>query len=365
MSADDAQSPPSRARSLRRRIVLSAAVFCVLCLCAEGVARVRFYFQHGTFLRIHTFATDPSSGLQIPVPNRDTGAIKIDSRGFRSPELDVPKPKGRVRLAFLGASTTFCAEASGNAATWPSLVTDAVKRAHPSASIDFVNAGVAGYLLADIAKNLEYRVKPLSPDVIVVYEATNDLTHDTRDLAVEQGVYTSHSDSEDWLAEISLVWHLIEKNVLVRTRTRDAALSGGRLALDPGRIAPGFHARLAALVLAAQKEARFVALATFSQRTRRDQTPREQLESCITHFYYMPYMSVEAVLDGFAAYNAEIRAVAAETGAWLIDGEDEIPGDAAHFADSVHFTDAGCRAMAQRVVQRLERAPGFQALFAH
>ena len=51
-------------------------------------------------------------------------------------------------------------------------------------------------------------------------------------------------------------------------------------------------------------------------------------------------------------------------GAYLIDGEDEIPGDAAHFADSVHFTDAGCRAMAQRVAGRLEGAPGFQALFA-
>ena len=354
----------STSRSWRAKLLLSFAALFVLCLCAEDVARVRFYLQHGTLLRIHTFATDAASGLQIPVPNRDTGAIKIDSRGFRSPELEVPKPPGRVRLAFLGASTTFCAEASSNAATWPSLVADAVRKAHPEASIDFVNAGVAGYLLADIAKNLDYRVKPLAPDVIVIYEAMNDLTHDTRALAIEQGVYAGHSDSEDWLAEISLFWHLVEKNVMVRTRTRDAAQASGRLDLDPLRIAPGFHARLAELVRAAQKEARFVALATFSQRTRRDQTAREQLDACITHFYYMPYMNVQAVLDGFEAYNREIRAVAAETGAYLIDGEDEIPGDAAHFADSVHFTDAGCRAMEQRVVGRLEKSPGFQALFA-
>jgi lysophospholipase L1-like esterase len=353
--------PKQRAR-WPRKLAISFGIFLALCLLVEGAMRVRFYTKYGTFLRVHTFATDPVSGLPIPVPGRDTGAIHIDSRGFRNPELEVPKPAGRVRIAFLGASTTYCAEASSNAATWPSLVVDELKKRHPGVDIDFVNAGVAGYVLENIEKNLEYRVKPLAPDVILLYEATNDLTKDTRELAQAQGVYTEHSDREDWLAEISLAWHLLEKNVLVKLRQDAGTQAGGRLKLDPAAIVPRFRARYESVVRAAQKMAPFVAVATFSQRTRRGMSAEELKASCITHFYYMPYMSVEAVIDGFESYNAAIRDVARATGACLIDGEDEIPADAAHFADSVHFTDAGCRAMTRRVVERLEASPALQAL---
>jgi hypothetical protein len=45
--------------------------------------------------------------------------------------------------------------------------------------------------------------------------------------------------------------------------------------------------------------------------------------------------------------------VARDTGVLLIEGEQEIPGDMAHFHDSVHFTDAGSAAMAQRVSRAL------------
>lgn len=353
---------PKKRTSLPKKLALSLAVFVALGVLVEGVMRVRFYMNYGTFLRVHTFAKDPASGLPIPVPGRDTGAIHIDSRGFRNDELTVPKPKGRVRIAFLGASTTFCAEASSNAATWPSLVVEELKKRHPGVDIDFVNAGVAGYVLEHIGKNLEFRVKPLEPDVIFLYEATNDLTKDTRELAQAQGVYTEHSDREDWLAEISLTWHWLEKNVLAKSRQDAGTHDAGRLKLDPATIAPRFRERYESVVRAAQKVAPFVAVATFSQRTRRGMSDEALKDSCITHFYYMPYMSVEAVIAGFESYNDAIREAARDTGALLIEGENEIPADAAHFTDSVHFSDAGCRAMRDRVVERLEASPALQAL---
>lgn len=334
-----------------------------LCFLGEAVLRVRFYLQYGTFLRVHTFEKDPVSGLSIPVPGRDTGAIRIDSRGFRNPELELPKPAGRVRLAFLGASTTYCAEASSNEATWPSLVCDGARRAHPTASIDYVNAGVAGYVLSHVAKNLEFRVRPLQPDVIVLYEATNDLTKDTRELAQEQGVYVEHSDREDWLAQISLLWHLIEKNLLVRTRANEATSGAARVKLDLPRLEKAYRERYVALVRDAQKVAPVVAVVTFAQRTRRGMSADELRASCVTHFYYMPYMDAESVIEGFEAYNRAIRAAAAETGAILIEGEDGVPPDATHFTDSVHFTDAGCRWQAERVWHGLETAPAFRNLF--
>ncbi|MDZ4772692.1 MAG: hypothetical protein SGI72_06100 [Planctomycetota bacterium] len=75
-------------------------------------------------------------------------------------------------------------------------------------------------------------------------------------------------------------------------------------------------------------------------------------------------MDVASILDGFEAYNRAIRAAAIDTGAILVEGENEVPADEAHFADSVQFTDEGCRWQAQRILRGLEHSPAFQNLFA-
>lgn len=59
-----------------------------------------------------------------------------------------------------------------------------------------------------------------------------------------------------------------------------------------------------------------------------------------------------------------MREVAAATGALLIEREDDIPGDPAHFADTVHFTDAGSAAMAARVTRALANDPTVRELAA-
>ena len=67
----------------------------------------------------------------------------------------------------------------------------------------------------------------------------------------------------------------------------------------------------------------------------------------------MPYMTPNSLLDAFDAYNQIIRDVAMEEDAILIDTAMAIPGDAAHFVDSVHFSDQGAAAMAKFVTARL------------
>ena len=76
----------------------------------------------------------------------------------------------------------------------------------------------------------------------------------------------------------------------------------------------------------------------------------------------MPFLDVEGLLDGYAEYNRVIREVAWATGAILIEGEDTIPGDPEHFADSVHFRDPGLALQARRVLAGLLAAPAFQDL---
>ena len=91
-------------------------------------------------------------------------------------------------------------------------------------------------------------------------------------------------------------------------------------------------------------------------------SPQEQRAACVSSLYYMPYMSVEGLMAAFEEMNRVIVAAAERNGAILIGGEETIPGDAQHFYDSVHFTDAGCRLMADRVVAAFEASPAFQEL---
>src|SRR4051794_17475153 len=75
----------------------------------EALLRLVQRGQFGLAAHVETstqFYRDPQTGLRLPVPQSTQGKIRVNSLGFRSPEIPVPKPPGTVRLAFLGSSTT-------------------------------------------------------------------------------------------------------------------------------------------------------------------------------------------------------------------------------------------------------------------
>jgi lysophospholipase L1-like esterase len=343
------------------KLGLSAAVLALLALALEGAARARQYLRYGTFGQIHELAPDADTGLLRPVAGQRTGAISINSLGFRGPELTPPSDEV-LRIAFLGGSTTFCAEVSSDAATWPSLVVEQLSARFAPQRFDYVNAGVAGYTSVESRIEFERRVAPLEPDVAVIYHATNDLTRHSRALAVEQGVYRGHADQESWLGRRSLAWYLLEKNLLLERRMAAARAEEARLEVDAARLSAPFRADLEALVASARAVAPRVALVTFSHRARRGQSEEEQHAACVTSFYYMPYMTPLGLIESFEAYNQVIREVAAETGSLLIEAAELVPGDALHFRDSVHLSDAGCAALASIVADGLAADPGFLSL---
>jgi lysophospholipase L1-like esterase len=270
----------------------------------------------------------------------------------------------RLRLAFLGGSTTFCAEVSEEALTWPALVAAGARSQRTHGSVDYVNAGVGGYRLEQSLLNLERRVAVLEPDVIFIYAATNDLTMDTRLLALEQGVYTGHGDKSSWLAEHSLAWYLIEKNLIMKARSGQARSERGRLQFDERMLSRQFDARLSQLCDAAKARSKLVVLMTFSTQGRRGQTAEELLQAFGTALYYMPYMTPERLLDAYDEYNRVIREVAARQGAVLLDVAHAVPGDPGQFKDSVHFSDSGSQAFAAAVLDALRASPEWLALLA-
>ena len=343
-------------------LITSVALFGA----AELAVRVRQHIKFGSLLRIEdTYTVDAKSGLRIPVPGGSFGGIRINSLGFRGPELKVPKPASTVRIAFLGSSTTYCAEVSSNENAWPHLVAQALHAHWSGSTVDYVNAGVPGYSVASSLQNLKSRVAPLDPDIIVIYEGHNDLSGNSFHLALKQGLVTGQTEQNlSWPARYSLLWYLVQKNLRIVSQQRTARATEAKLRFNKEDLTAPFYHDLTTLVDASKTVTPQVVLVTFSTQLRASQAAEEQTRAAVSSLYYMPYMSVDGLLEAYASYNEVLARVAQETGSILIGGENFIPGDAKHFVDSIHFTDLGSRAMADRVVRGLLDSQAVQDVFS-
>jgi len=347
----------------KRRLVLLCAACLAGLVLLEGLVRLRQYRRYGTTLTTYyELEEDPVSGLRIPKPGSEVGPIRVNALGFRGDELDVPKPPGRRRIAFLGGSTTFCAEASALATTWPYQVLQGLRRALPEADLDLVNGGAAAFSTEESLRNLEFRVGPLEPDVVVIYHATNDLVIESRRRAIPLGLYRLDEHQPGWLDRYWLSGYLVRKNL--RHRLRRGESDPGHLAFAPDLLEP-FERRLTTLVEAVRARGSVPVLVTFATRLRAGQTPAEQQAAAASALGYMPFFDTADLLAGYAEANRIVRAVAAATGAVLIEGEEAIPGDAEHFADTVHLRDPGLALQAERVLEGLLGAPEVRARLAN
>ena len=343
-------------RSKQRLMVLvTVSALVLMLLVAEVGVRVRQQLKYGTAATVEDYYTvDPKVGLRVPIANLSSGHISINSLGFRGPEVSITKPSGTVRLAFLGASTTWCGEVSSNDHAWPHLVTSSLGRAFPRARFDYVNAAVPGYTMSSMLKSMERRVARLDVDIVVIYEASNNLSGELRELAVKQGlIETAQWKPFSWPSRYSLLWLLAEKNLRVFSAQRSARTNPKRLSVDATTLGREYRDELTEVVRAAQQNAKVVALATFSIHPRREQTDEQRMSATSSAFVYMPFVTPPLVIESVERYNQIVREVARETGALLIEGENDIPGDPLHFTDTVHFTDAGSKAMAERVARAL------------
>jgi lysophospholipase L1-like esterase len=339
-----------------------AVVSTALTLAAvEALVRARQWVRYGSAgTTLYSTLIDPGTGLPVPVAGETTGTLRINALGFRGPEISALKPVGARRLAFVGSSTTFCAEVSSNELAWPHLTWQAVQANWPAIRFDYVNAAFPGYTTNVSRRAVLQRLPRLEPDVIVIYEGINDISRDTRQQA-EQAGFAAPIDSESrGIARYSLAYRLIRKNLELIERRDLAARRGYVPQLDT--LTAVFAQNLDDLVTAAQTVAPVVAVATLTQKVRPDQPLEVQHANANTHHYYMPHLSVAAVLEVYAAYNNVIRAVARNRRILLIEGEQLIPGDDRHFRDSVHFSDEGSRAMAARVAAALLADASVQAL---
>jgi hypothetical protein len=94
--------------------------------------------------------------------------------GYRGAEIDIPKPAGIFRILALGGSTTYSTSTDAEHA-YPALLQTILRDEYGYTNIEVINGGGSGYTTWEIVANFQFRGLELEPDLILYYEAVNDL----------------------------------------------------------------------------------------------------------------------------------------------------------------------------------------------
>lgn len=347
---------------LGRRILLFSIVGFTLLLIlfafAELAVRARMYAKYGTFSGFHITEYDEQAKMDLPKKYFKSGAIEINSLGFRSPELLEPKPENSIRLAFLGGSTTFCSEVTKAELVWPNVIVEQLQSEIPEKKFEFINASIPGRSVAGSRANFNHRVATHSPDVTFIYHAVNDLAINGWFLAEMQGLKLRTEENTNPVVNLlknkSLLIELIHTNLLILKKS-DEFVKQDRVSVkyDNELVTGLFRQDLNDLVDEVLKVSSLVVIPTFSNQLRREQTEEEQLRAATTHMIYNPYLDLRDMLTGFESFNNVIREMATRENVIVIETEHVIEGTTENFADSVHFSDTGSVRLGKHLADEL------------
>ncbi|HEX5327126.1 MAG TPA: SGNH/GDSL hydrolase family protein [Acetobacteraceae bacterium] len=310
------------------------------------------------------FHIDPETGLRLPVPGAVEGKIRINQLGYRGPEPAMPKPPGRIRVAFLGSSTTYDPYVPRDDGMWSAVATAKLNAAFaPSCQFDYVNAGVPGFGTKRLTEYLVDRVYKTQPDIVVV--DTDDINGRLNDLAISAGLYQRTHYQPSMLAHASLFWAKLEKNAVVLRLQRTAHSQTGKLKVTPDELNGGpFKQELSELITAIRSFNAQPVLVLPGGELRSDQSPAAQTAAADVDLLYMPYMSIDGLLEAKDSFEQQTIKVADRMKAPFLRWTDEVPGTREDFVDSHHFSAAGARLMGTAIGTRMLADPTMQTFFA-
>jgi lysophospholipase L1-like esterase len=98
--------------------------------------------------------------------------VVMNSEGYRTHEFAVPKPKGLVRIACIGGSTTVAGRT--NDETYPAFLERKLRARFPGLALEVLNLGVSSVTTEYWRGRLD-RVFGYEPDILVQYQAINDI----------------------------------------------------------------------------------------------------------------------------------------------------------------------------------------------
>lgn len=287
-----------------------------------------------------------------PNPNYQNGLTSHNSLGYRNDEFSVEKQNGVFRIVALGGSSTYDVSIEDNAAIFTAQLERVLREDYGYQDVQIINAGVPGYNSWEILVNLEFRVLDLDPDLVIIYEGTNDV----HARLVEPSAYRGDDlgRRQAWQTPPVVLW---EHSALLRILSRMMNITR-QVSIDDFVSSPTY--------LSWPYEYRLAEENLDPSAVLKDNPPvyfRRNLENMIavakahdftimlSTWAYSPYLHDYASQDyyqqGFQENNNVVKDVAADQHVPLFDFATVMPQEKIYWADGRHVNEAGALVKAE------------------
>ncbi|MEX0827505.1 MAG: hypothetical protein WD005_00985, partial [Haliea sp.] len=296
------------ALTLRTKEILTGLIIIVVAFgwifAGEALLRIQQAWQFGGDADVESsdaYHIQPATGLRIPVPNATLGALRFNSLGFRGPEIELPKPPDRLRVAFVGSSTVLDPYVGEDSETWVAQAMATLATEFPKCQFDYVNAGVPGFSLESMALHYKANVAKVQPDLVVAWTGGMNSILDKH--AIEANLHRGPHYVPSLLARVSLFWSKVEMNAIVLQRQRAAYRESGMLNQKVYPITDEYRQNLKKMYDAAAESGAMIAMLPVPGWLREGVARELYEEAAKTDVFFMPYMTYEGLVSARSRFD--------------------------------------------------------------
>jgi lysophospholipase L1-like esterase len=258
-----------------------------------------------------------------------------NNHGFRDADFPVEKAPGVFRIVCVGASTT--EEGPTNDLTFPAILEATLNRHFDTDRFEVINCGISGM------NSLKHRIRTadylaLNPDLIIIYNAVNDICHDLFPL---------------WVKDVSLWQQRLRKSAFINRYFNKWLLP------DPEEmelfIKQNKTADLRFIAERAEKQRVPVALCSFAAPgdASLSAAERDYYNYCTYQEWGGKYVMFNSYLRALDTYNRAIRQLCDQDGLIYIPVAENLHGGASLFGDICHLRNPGIEMKAAFIAEFL------------
>jgi lysophospholipase L1-like esterase len=290
------------------------------------------------------FMPDPAARLPLRLRPGSEGTlfesrIRINSRGFRGAEFDIPK-KDSFRIVALGESTTFGCTLNSTDTPWPDVLARLIAdRLRPSRPVEVINAGVPAYSLEHNVQRFVDEILPLQPDLVISYHGFNGFRLLDAALPPVQGS-PPPSYCERPIQLLADCEHRLK--LMVYNARRDRGHPQSRHAAEDV-LSTRYAEAYRALIELTRTNGIGLVLANFSMAVNRASDP------AVIEFYRAGFPSVYAQIAANEVHSRLVERLAKENGLRCLDTHIALDGQDEKFIDRVHLTQRGRNDLAEAI----------------
>lgn len=334
-------------------LYLGILFFFVLELCARTEDWLRFnapFFGNYSSENLYVFDELGKHGR----PHGHFEKWKLNSYGFRGPEISKSKPPEVFRVAFMGASETFGLYESPDM-EFPAQFQAIMNQKLPG-KVEFLNSAVPGMSLPMATYFFENHLQYFDLDLVILYPSyAFYLDIEAPEARTASSNKTAKSSSFQFRIK-SKINREIKKHLplLVQDQIRKFQINKIRNAHEedwgwstlPNERTELFERQLVDLLEACKQSGTQIILATHATRFQETLTEEEQYHMTSWVKFY-PQATGHVILDMEKKFNEILKNTAHEHGVYVVDVDAHLSGDPENFADFSHFNDLGAEKVAQ------------------